>query len=179
MRSRLATLLVPVVLAPIAASLQAQAPPPNFRDEFLMQFNASASKLVALAKAMPEESYSWRPMEGVASVASAYMHIAHYNYMYPETALGVALPEGIDYSRWEEDVTAKDAVVPILEQSMEHVRATATAMSDADLARMTQLYGRDVPQWAVLLQLITHMNEHLGQEIAYARMNRVVPPWSR
>jgi uncharacterized damage-inducible protein DinB len=107
------------------------------------------------------------------------MHIARYNYMYPQTSLGVALPEGIDYSRWEEDVTEKAAVVPILEQSMAHVRALATAMTDADLARMNRLYGRDVPQWAVLLQLITHMNEHLGQEIAYARMNGVVPPWSR
>ena len=42
-----------------------------------------------------------------------------------------------------------------------------------------ELYGRQVASWAVLLQLLTHMNEHLGQAIAYARMNRVVPPWSR
>ena len=41
------------------------------------------------------------------------------------------------------------------------------------------LYGRQVGEWAVLLQLVTHMNEHLGQSIAYARMNGVVPPWSR
>jgi uncharacterized damage-inducible protein DinB len=43
---------------------------------------------------------------------------------------------------------------------------------------MTRLYGRDVGEWAVLLQLVTHMNEHLGQSIAYARMNGVTPPWS-
>ena len=52
-------------------------------------------------------------------------------------------------------------------------------MSDADLAKPAELYGREVESWAVLLQLLTHMNEHLGQAIAYARMNRVVPPWSR
>jgi uncharacterized damage-inducible protein DinB len=179
MRVRLLGQIAAGLLLVGAADSAAQAPPPDFRAEFLGQFNASAEKLVALANAGPADRYAWRPGEGVASIAQAYMHIARYNYMYPQTSLGVALPEGIDYSRWEEDVTEKAAVVPILEQSMAHVRALATAMTDADLARMNRLYGRDVPQWAVLLQLITHMNEHLGQEIAYARMNGVVPPWSR
>ena len=53
------------------------------------------------------------------------------------------------------------------------------SLSDADLEATTRLYGRDVAQWAVLLQLVAHMNEHLGQSIAYARMNGVTPPWSR
>ena len=57
-------------------------------------------------------------------------------------------------------------------------RAVVDAMSDDDLAAPVELYGRQVASWAVLLQLVTHMNEHLGQSIAYARMNGVVPPWS-
>ncbi len=52
-------------------------------------------------------------------------------------------------------------------------------MTAEDLAEGTQLYGRDVAKWAVLVQLLAHMNEHVGQSIAYARMNGVVPPWSR
>ena len=48
----------------------------------------------------------------------------------------------------------------------------------ADLDARTSLYGRSVPQWAVLVQLVAHMNEHLGQSIAYARSNGVTPPWS-
>ena len=47
------------------------------------------------------------------------------------------------------------------------VHATAVALED-----------ERVGEWAVLLQLLAHMNEHLGQSIAYARMNGVVPPWS-
>ena len=77
------------------------------------------------------------------------------------------------------DVTTKDAAVEILTASMEHVRSTVGAMSDADLEASTTLYGRDVANWAVLFQLVAHMNEHLGQSIAYARSNGVVPPWSR
>jgi len=31
----------------------------------------------------------------------------------------------------------------------------------------------------VLINLETHMAEHLGQAIAYSRMNGIVPPWSQ
>lgn len=151
----------------------------GFGEELRGQFEGSAEKLVALAEAMPSESYSWQPMEGVYTVAAAYMHIARYNYMYPDMYLGVEAPPGVDYASLEERVTAKDEAVRILAASMDHVRRIMDSMSDADLAKRTELYGREVESWAVLLQLMTHMNEHLGQAIAYARMNRVVPPWSR
>jgi uncharacterized damage-inducible protein DinB len=157
--------------------LEGQAAPPGFRAEIGGQFQASARKLVALAEAMPESSMTWRPMEGVASVADAYMHIARYNYYYPDVALGVA--PGADYEAWQGHVTDKAEVVRILRTSMDHVRAVMDGLTDEDLNRPTRLYGREVGQWAVLLQLVTHMNEHLGQEIAYARMNGVAPPWSR
>lgn len=149
-----------------------------FGEEIMGQFEASARKIVALARTMPAETYGWEPMDGVASVAQAYMHIASYNYLYPETSLGVPAPDGLDYRSWEEDVTEKARVVELLEGSMDHVRAVVADMSGDDLAATTRLYGRDVPRWAVLLQLVAHMNEHLGQQIAYARSNGVVPPWS-
>lgn len=164
-------------LAPLEGT--AQSPPPDFKAEFLGQFDASAEKLVALARAMPADSYDWRPMEGVASVADAYMHVARYNYFYPETALGVEAPADVDYENLQGVVTEKERVVPILERSMEHVRRHVRETTSREMESMTRLYGRDVPQWSVLFQLLTHMNEHLGQQIAYARSNRVVPPWSR
>jgi uncharacterized damage-inducible protein DinB len=62
-------------------------------------------------------------------------------------------------------------------ESNDHVRAVVAGLKDPSKA--TRQYGRAVPEWSVLLQLVAHMNEHLGQSIAYARMNGVVPPWSR
>jgi len=164
-------------LAPLPAA--AQSALPDFRDEIGMQFEASARKLVALAEAMPAETYGWAPMEGVATVAHVYMHIAHYNYMYPEQNMGVPSPMGAEeHARWEDGVTDKDEVVPMLAASMDHVREIIRNATGDDLMAGTELYGRQVTKAAVLLQLVAHMNEHLGQSIAYARMNRVVPPWS-
>jgi uncharacterized damage-inducible protein DinB len=78
-----------------------------------------------------------------------------------------------------ENRARKAEVVSLLRSSHEHVRQVVRGISDEQLAATTRLYGRDVPQWSVLLQLLAHMNEHLGQSIAYARMNGVVPPWSQ
>jgi uncharacterized damage-inducible protein DinB len=163
-----------------ATSLTAQSAPPGFLEEFEGQFGASASKLVALAEAMPESTYEWSPGEGVASVANVYMHIARYNYMYPHENMERDTPvPPAEYERWEDEVTDKEQVVEILRESMDYVRSVAAEMDAAGLSSETMLYGRQVGEWAVLFQLIAHMNEHLGQSIAYARMNGVVPPWSR
>jgi uncharacterized damage-inducible protein DinB len=167
-------------LEPAEASSTSQGFAEGFAQEFAGQFGATARKLVALAGAMPPERYSWRPMEGVSSVAEVFMHIAHYNYLYPHENLGVEPPAAAaGHATWEETVTEKAEVVALLEASMEHVRRVAEAMDAAEMEGRTSLYGRDVARWAVLFQLISHMNEHLGQSIAYARMNQVVPPWSR
>lgn len=163
-------------------AVDAQADLTDFLTEFEGQFGASASKLVALAREMPESSYDWSPGEGVASVARVFMHIARYNYMYPHENMGRTTPVSPDeYRRWEDasDSMSKAAVVRILSESMQYVREVAGGMDAGALDRSTMLYGREVGEWAVLLQLVTHMNEHLGQSIAYARMNGVVPPWSR
>lgn len=165
-------------LAVWATPAAAQSPD-AFAAEWKGQFEASARKFVALARAMPADAYAWRPAEGVMSVAEVYMHVARYNYAYPDQNLGEAPPAGVDYDALQGVVTGKDRVVEILERSMDHVRAVADAMPVDKWGAPTTLYGRDVGKWAVLLQLVTHMNEHLGQSIAYARMNGVVPPWSR
>ena len=166
--------------APAAQRAEAHSSPPGFMEEFEGQFGASSQKLVALARAMPASTYDWSPGDGVASVARVFMHIARYNYMYPHENMDRQSPVSpAEYARWEDEVTDKDEVVEILEASMEYVRDVAGSMSPGDLDEATMLYGRSVGEGAVLLQLVTHMNEHLGQSIAYARMNGVVPPWSR
>ncbi|NNF13308.1 MAG: DinB family protein [Gemmatimonadetes bacterium] len=178
--TRVAAVIIAGAGLAMSSTAAAQSSPPGFMEEFQGQFGASAQKLVALARAMPASTYDWSPGDEVAGVARVYMHIARYNYMYPHENMGRESPvPPAEYARWEDEVTDKDEVVEILEASMEYVRGVAESMSSDDIDEATMLYGRSVGEWAVLLQLVTHMNEHLGQSIAYARMNGVVPPWSR
>ena len=158
-------------------SVRAQEPA-EAQDEMMRQFSNSMRKMVALANAMPPESYTWSPGEGVMEVGQVYMHIARYNYLYATQNLHQPLPQGIEMDQME-SVRDKGEVVAALERSRDWVLETIGSMSAQDLEAETELYGRTVKGWAVLVQLVAHMNEHVGQSIAYARMNGVVPPWSR
>jgi uncharacterized damage-inducible protein DinB len=48
-----------------------------------------------------------------------------------------------------------------------------------DLRRKVKIAGRDATADGIYLRIIAHANEHMGQLIAYARMNGIVPPWSQ
>ena len=169
-----ATALVALLL-PVAAHAQS---PADAKQEFLAQFNTSMEKFIALAEAMPADKFTWAPGAGVMPVGHVYAHVVHYNYAYPSQNMGVAAPAGLDLGKIE-DIRDKANVVRMLRESRTYVQNAVNAMTPADLAKVTDLYGRKVPEWSVLLQLVSHMNEHLGQSIAYARLNGIVPPWSR
>src|SRR5689334_5127937 len=83
--------------------------PTGFRGDFITQLNDVEKKIEDLAQAMPENDYSWRPMEGVRSVSEVYMHIAGANYLFP-TFIGVKKPEGLE-PNLEKNVTEKAKVI--------------------------------------------------------------------
>lgn len=161
----------------VAAPAAGQSSPTDYRDQILAHFDGSARKMSQLSKAMPAETYDWHP-EGAFTVARVYGHIARYNYLYLEESLGIAAPDGVDWENFE-SIPDKETVVQVLDESIAHVRRAMENMTEANLTRQTTLYGRQVAGWAVLTQLVAHMNEHVGQAIAYARVNGIVPPWSR
>jgi hypothetical protein len=98
--------------------------------------------------------------------------------MYLETSLGIAPPEGIDVPNLE-SITDKAEIVLLLQRSVDHVKESIQPMTAEALHQQTVLYGRDVEGWAVLFQLLAHLNEHVGQSVSYARMNGITPPWSK
>lgn len=175
-RSRLPLWAVPFALAlPALARAQDTG---TLRQQLMSHFDMSMNKVIALAEAMPNDRYEWKPQADAMPVGHVYAHIANYNYYYPASAMSIAAPADLKLDTLEA-MRDKAQIVALLKRSAEHVRQSVKAMSDADLNAETRLYGRTVPRWAVLLQLVAHMNEHLGQSIAYARANEVVPPWSR
>ncbi|MBA2645188.1 MAG: DinB family protein [Pyrinomonadaceae bacterium] len=159
----------------VATTKTATAPTSGFRAEVLRQIEDAEKKLIALAEAVPQEKYSWRPAEGVRSTSEVFMHVAGGNFFIPQ-AIGAKPPAS--FNRDMEKITDKVKVVESLKQSFEHIRQAVLNTSDADLDKSVKLFGRDTTTRDVLLLLATHSHEHLGQAIAYARMSNVVPPWT-
>ena len=171
--------LVPCSLAfalLVAPAARAQAPAAGFSHEFLSQQDHVEKEILGLAEATPADKYGWRPAPGVRSISEVYIHIAGGNYLFPGFA-GVKPPAGLD-KEMEKNVTEKSKVIEELKKSFAHVRAGIAAMSDADLDKPVKFFGSDSTVRGVLLAAANHEHEHLGQSIAYARMNGVVPPWT-
>ena len=178
-KARIAIALATFVMALAATTAAgAQSAPGDFRAEFLRQFDESMNKVVMLAEAVPAEKYARPAATGAMTLGQIFSHIASSNFDYPAQAMGIAAPAGIKVDTLER-VTDKAQVVALLRRSADHVRQGVSRLPETQLAQSTTLYGRRVPQWAVLLQLLAHMNDHMGQSIAYARASGVVPPWSR
>lgn len=150
----------------------------RFSDQFNRHFNYASMRIQSIAEEMPQEYYTWRPGEGVMSFAEVCMHIARYNYYYLVVTLDYPGPDNIDLDNME-SITDKDTIVSELERSIEYVKNMMVETPDDKLNEPAALYGMDVTVQAVLMQLITHKNQHLGQAIAYARMNDIVPPWNQ
>ena len=150
-------------------------PMTGLRAEMLAGLDDAGKKVIELAEAVPQEKYAWRPGEGVRSMSEVFMHIAGGNYYLP-TFLGMQAPA--DMTQEMEKETDKAKVVAALKKSYEHARKAIESVPDAELEKKVNLFGRDTTARATLMVLVNHSHEHLGQAIAYARMNGVVPPWS-
>ncbi len=166
-----------------------------FKREYLAEFDYTTKNVTALAQAVPAEKYGWRPGDGVRSVSEVYVHIAAGNFVLLEI-IGHKAPddlygnvEGSGPARrkaflkrneeLEKTVTAKQRVGALLQRSFDAVRQALEQAGAADLDKHVDFFGRDSTVRAVYLRILAHVNEHMGQSVAYARVNDIVPPWSR
>jgi uncharacterized damage-inducible protein DinB len=133
-------------------------------------------QLMALAEATPAEKFSWRPAPGVRSTGEVYMHIAIANF-YLLSVTGAKEP--VVSVSLEKTVTTKADVIDWLKRSLDAVATARARLKPGDLQRKVSIDGKTVTVDGMYLRIIVHDNEHMGQLIAYARMNGIVPPWSK
>jgi uncharacterized damage-inducible protein DinB len=140
------------------------------------EWGHTSRQLLALAQATPAEKFSWRPAPRVRSIGEVYMHIAVANF-YLLSVTGLKEPE-VAVSM-EKTVTAKADVIDWLKRSLDAVATARAQLKPGDLQRKVSIDGKTVTVDGMYLRIIVHANEHMGQSIAYARMNGLVPPWSK
>jgi uncharacterized damage-inducible protein DinB len=164
----------------------ADAAPPKgsaMKTDVLAVLAGAEKKILDLEGAVPQSKFDWRPAPGVRSIAEAYLHIAFANYNMTRIATGKEPPAAAGFTteraKWDAQATDKAKIKAILEKSFAFAHEAINAMTDADLDKKVDFFGHAMTARAVLLMLVGHDNEHLGQEVAYARANDIVPPWSR
>jgi uncharacterized damage-inducible protein DinB len=163
----------PTEKAPAALATLATGP----KAEFLEEIAYYEQRYVRLAEAVPAEKYPWKPAEGVRSIGEVYTHIVAANYGVARS-LGTQPPAGLDFKALTGMSTDKAKTVQALKDSFAHFRQAIQALSDADADKPQKMFGRQTTLRGSFLMITGHFGEHLGQSIAYARMNGVVPPWT-
>ena len=140
--------------------------------------------MIALAKAVPEEKYSWRPGPGVRSVGEVFVHVATANQLLLKLAASAPSKEELGkaieaQSNLEKQAKSKGQIVQLLVDSFAAVRKSLETATAGALSQDADLFGTKTTRRGILVAINTHIAEHLGQSIAYARMNGITPPWSR
>lgn len=182
---RYALHLAALALAAQAGTAQAQQASGVMAD-LLADIKEVEEKLVGLAKAMPEASWNWRPGAGVRSVGEVFQHVAADNYLLPAmvgtpppAATGINATDYKTVQAYESRKADRAAAIADLEASFAHLKKAMEATPAGKLGDEVAFFGQKSTLQKTWILTTTHLHEHLGQAIAYARSNNVTPPWSR
>lgn len=178
MRARPLALLLTLAFA-------TSAPAQGLMAEMHRDVNDVQKKFIDLAKAIPEASFTWRP-GGARSIGEVLLHVASDNYLIP-VMMGKPIPASVAISAsdmktletYEKRKLTKDQIIAELGASFAHLHAAMGLTTDANLTQNINFFGQDWSRQRAMLMTVTHLHEHLGQMIAYARSNNIAPPWSR
>jgi uncharacterized damage-inducible protein DinB len=149
----------------------------GYRSEVLAEVMIQEDKFTRLAEAIPADKYTWRPAADVRSFAEVFLHVSAANYNLYKL-VGTPPPDGFNANGFDKSTTDKAKVIATLKDSFAHATKAITAMPDANLEKSLDWFGGKNTQRGILLFVVRHAAEHLGQSIAYARFVGVVPPWT-
>ncbi|HSS39953.1 MAG TPA: DinB family protein [Polyangia bacterium] len=166
------------------ARAQAAAPAKSaLQTDLVGQVDYVEKEILELEDAVPQDKYTWRPAPGVRSISEVYLHIAGGNYGLGKMITGKAPPADAkfdgDHKKWDTQTTDKAAIKKILQASFDYVRDAIKSVPDKDLDKKFSFFGHEITTRSGLIVILNHEHEHLGQSIAYARANKVTPPWSK
>jgi hypothetical protein len=151
--------------------------PMNTQTSLANDVGSLSDKFVGLARVMAGK-YDWKPGQGVRSVGDVFNLIVMENKMLAGLLTGAGTPGGGMGGRGNQ-VTDPAEMQEALRGSYAALKQAVSGLSDSDLKASVKMFGRDMTKQSAALMLLFDQHEHLGQSIAYARSNSIVPPWSK
>ena len=151
----------------------AQAQPAGIQTAFGKDAGTLSDKFSGLARVMSGK-YDWKPGQGVRSVSDVFNLIVEENGLLADALSGTP-----NKGAGPAPITDPGKMQDALKASYANLQKAITGLSDNDLQTHVKLFGEDMTKQDALMLIIEDQHEHLGQSIAYARTNGVVPPWSK
>jgi hypothetical protein len=174
-RYSVSALVITGTLVSTSASARQAAPaaPGDVKAALVRDVGNLSDKFTGLARVMAGK-YDWKPGQGVRSVGDVFNLIVTENNM-----LASLIATGKGGMAGGAAITDPAAMQTALTSSYASVSKALSALSATDLNASIMLFGQNTTKQGAVLMLLFDQHEHLGQSIAYARTNSVVPPWSK
>jgi hypothetical protein len=174
-------LLLAITVSTLAGAMAIQAQVPTWQDVQVGDIEAMHGKFKQLAEAFDASQYDWRPMDGVRSVREVLALAVAEAHLFP-TGWGYDAPDssepGFEAEMARAAALGKPELVNELDVAFGFLVDVVEGMSEDERTAAGSYFGRPMPVHASIAVAMNDMHEHLGQLIAYARTNHVVPPWS-
>lgn len=166
--------------SPAAASAASSLPADLAADVGQVQ-----KKIVDLAREIPADKYNWRPAPDVRSISKVLLHVTADNYLMAgamghaiDPSAGIANGDWAGAEAFESRALAKDSVIAEVEKSFAFVNSALSGTLASRLGESVTMFGQNFTLQQAWILAATHVHEHLGQLIAYARSIGVKPPWN-
>jgi hypothetical protein len=160
-----------------SSAVDKTTPSYDMKAQALLDLDAVQKKFVQLANAVPAEKLTWRPATDARSFAEVFLHVAGERYGILGL-MGAEAPAGFERKGFEQSTTERTKIVAELDKSWGFAQKAINGMTNADFAKLLPKLGPQANAGDVVYILVADAHEHLGQAIAYARVNGIVPPWT-
>ena len=173
MRKLLPTVLLCLLALP-ALSEEKQSSDNPFSAINKRGYERTKGILLRSAEKMPEEDYTFKPVDTVRTYGQIIGHLADAQYLFCSTA---SREKNSDL-KIEKTKTSKADLVGALKDGFAYCDKVYDAMTDAAAIQTVTFFGNDVPKFVVLSVNIGHNMEHYGNLVTYMRIKGIVPPTS-
>jgi uncharacterized damage-inducible protein DinB len=169
-------LVLAIIFYSIFASAQTQAfPKTDFTKMYLPVWLEAREHSLAVANAMPEEFYSYKPTEVSKTFAEQLVHIAHTIELLTQRYV-----QGMEVKPNTPDASklTKAEIIKLLEKGFDYTTNVIYTIEQQQLDETCVMYhsGNTVSRAFAFFYVQDHMANHRAKANLYIRMNNIQPP---
>jgi uncharacterized damage-inducible protein DinB len=162
-------LLLVLLFFPIFLSTAQQAAP---KDAFLEKWENSKNYLLAIAEAMPEEYYDFKPTERQRSFKEQLIHIKG-NMDW----LSNSYFKADEFNREKTEIPeTKSEILALIKSAFDSARDIIALNSEESLKETVDFFSGPKSKLQILNLLQDHVTHHRGQLIVYLNLKDIKPP---
>ena len=157
----------------LTAAPQAPVSRGVFLDSYQKHWNTAKELSLAVADAMPAESYDFKPVPEEMSFGQQMIHIAESSYFYCSYIADAKSP----YPEPPKDAKVeKAAAMKDLGASFDYCSKVFDGLDETKLSQIHTSGKRSSSTIEVMMGAMVHMAHHRGQSEVYLRLKGIKPP---